>query len=302
MVFDEAPLKRAAPPKTKTDPSVFARREEPEGLMIGHELSLEDLVMDVRTEAPPAPIPPVLKPVSATTRPLRRSAPIRSRGRPNRLGLVVFALAAIAVPGALFVRFVLFPGPVPSSDSRSATVGNAPPDPVKNEGFERLPDQHSAIPGSEIVQELHTTRVGSIKLKRIPAGTFLMGALEADADAEPDEKPQHRVQITRPFYMGVYEVTQAQYQAVMGENPSHFAATGAGRKDGRGPVDPSISGRECFVAASGLVLQCPEQNRRPHSILPCETATIRDSGPEPSGYGCRRRRNGNTPAEQMRRL
>ena len=35
-----------------------------------------------------------------------------------------------------------------------------------------------------------------------------------------NERPQHRVRITRPFYLGVYEVTQAQYQEVMGQNPS----------------------------------------------------------------------------------
>ncbi len=42
MVFDAQPLKRAGPPRTKAEPSIFARRQEPEGLAIGHELNLED--------------------------------------------------------------------------------------------------------------------------------------------------------------------------------------------------------------------------------------------------------------------
>ena len=56
----------------------------------------------------------------------------------------------------------------------------------------------------------------------IPAGEFLMGSMDEDKDAKIDEKPQHPVRITRPFYLGVHEVTQGQYQKVMGENPSHF--------------------------------------------------------------------------------
>ena len=39
------------------------------------------------------------------------------------------------------------------------------------------------------------------------------------------------MRITRPFYLGVYEVTQAQYQAVMGDNPSYFSATGGGKDE-----------------------------------------------------------------------
>jgi formylglycine-generating enzyme required for sulfatase activity len=54
----------------------------------------------------------------------------------------------------------------------------------------------------------------------IPAGTFQMGS--NDSDAYDNEKPVHTVHITRPFYLGKYEVTQGQWQAVMGSNPSHF--------------------------------------------------------------------------------
>ncbi len=54
----------------------------------------------------------------------------------------------------------------------------------------------------------------------IPAGSFMMGS--PDGVGFSNEHPQHRVTITRPFYMGKYLVTQAQYQAVMGKNPSYF--------------------------------------------------------------------------------
>jgi eukaryotic-like serine/threonine-protein kinase len=82
---------------------------------------------------------------------------------------------------------------------------------------------------AESEPEFITTNVGQIKLKRIPAGTFLMGSRAEDRQALPAEKPQHRVQITRSFYLGVYELTQAQYQAVMGTNPSFHSPTGGGK-------------------------------------------------------------------------
>ena len=46
----------------------------------------------------------------------------------------------------------------------------------------------------------------------IPTGTFTMGK----------SKTAHKVILTQPFELGVYEVTQEQYEAVMGTNPSHF--------------------------------------------------------------------------------
>lgn len=52
----------------------------------------------------------------------------------------------------------------------------------------------------------------------IPAGEFLMGSDNGD----DDEKPVHRVQISQPFYLGKYPVTQEQWQKVMGKNPSRF--------------------------------------------------------------------------------
>ena len=55
-----------------------------------------------------------------------------------------------------------------------------------------------------------TNSIG-MKLTRIPAGEFFMGSADSDPGAREDEKPQHRVRISKPFYMGVYEVTQAEF-------------------------------------------------------------------------------------------
>ncbi|MBI2808321.1 MAG: formylglycine-generating enzyme family protein [Planctomycetes bacterium] len=63
---------------------------------------------------------------------------------------------------------------------------------------------------------------------RIPKGKFLMGSPQSEAQRMPDEF-QHEVAITRPFWLGAYEVTQRQYELVMGTNPSYFSATGGGK-------------------------------------------------------------------------
>lgn len=78
-----------------------------------------------------------------------------------------------------------------------------------------------------------------IQMVLIPPGEFIMGSTSEEQtrflkeardandqwalDRIPSEGPQHRVRISRPFYLGKYEVTQSQWQAVMGNNPSKFA-------------------------------------------------------------------------------
>jgi formylglycine-generating enzyme required for sulfatase activity len=60
----------------------------------------------------------------------------------------------------------------------------------------------------------------------IPGGKFWMGS--PDGVGRNDERPRHEVTIA-PFFMGKYPITQAQYQAVMGSNPSHFRENGMNR-------------------------------------------------------------------------
>ena len=57
-------------------------------------------------------------------------------------------------------------------------------------------------------------------------GDFMMGCSDDDTDCEPNEKPVHSVHIESTFEIGRYEVTQAQWESVMGANPSRFKDAG----------------------------------------------------------------------------
>ncbi|MBN2590029.1 MAG: SUMF1/EgtB/PvdO family nonheme iron enzyme [Sedimentisphaerales bacterium] len=69
--------------------------------------------------------------------------------------------------------------------------------------------------------EVITNTIG-MELIYIPSGEFMMGSPSSEEKRKSDEGPQHRVTISKGFWMGVYEVTQAEYEAVMGSNPSYF--------------------------------------------------------------------------------
>jgi formylglycine-generating enzyme required for sulfatase activity len=61
-----------------------------------------------------------------------------------------------------------------------------------------------------------------LEMVLIPAGEFMMGSPVSDKDGFDWEKPQHRVRITKPFYLGKYLVTQQEWEAVMRNNLSYF--------------------------------------------------------------------------------
>ena len=67
-------------------------------------------------------------------------------------------------------------------------------------------------------------KMTKLVLRRIEPGTFIMG--------EDQKDKSHRVTLTKPFYIGVFEVTQKQYELVMGNNPSHYKGKG-----GRRPIE-----------------------------------------------------------------
>jgi formylglycine-generating enzyme required for sulfatase activity len=77
-----------------------------------------------------------------------------------------------------------------------------------------VPGRAAVLPGLEL------------ELKFIAAGTFTMGSPENEADRDSEEGPQTQVTLTQGFWLGKTEVTQGQYEAVMGTNPSEFKTAG----------------------------------------------------------------------------
>jgi len=61
----------------------------------------------------------------------------------------------------------------------------------------------------------------ALEMVLIPSGRFIMGAPKQEEGSEKNERPQHEVSIQQ-FFLGKYPITQAQYLAIMGENPSRF--------------------------------------------------------------------------------
>jgi formylglycine-generating enzyme required for sulfatase activity len=99
-----------------------------------------------------------------------------------------------------------------------------------------------AAPGSaddKLAKELPKTVTvdlgGEVKMEfvLIPAGRFTMGSPKDEKNRDNDEE-QHPVEITQPFYLAEYPVTQEQYQAVMGKNPSYFQAGADGAAEVKG--------------------------------------------------------------------
>jgi formylglycine-generating enzyme required for sulfatase activity len=53
-------------------------------------------------------------------------------------------------------------------------------------------------------------------------GTFMMGSPQSEVGRRAGEETQHKVTLTKGFFLGKYEVTQEEYEKVMGENPSTY--------------------------------------------------------------------------------
>lgn len=101
------------------------------------------------------------------------------------------------------------PVPVPTPASPPAV---APDDEAK--ANQRKSAEQLGVP-------ITLTNTIGMKFVLIPPGEFLMGSPDDDRHGSA-EKPQHRVRITKPFYLGVYEVTQLEFARMMRANPSNF--------------------------------------------------------------------------------
>ena len=115
----------------------------------------------------------------------------------------------------------------------------------------------------------------------IPAGEFDMGVRDGEAGAK-DERPRHRVKISSGFWVSRYEITQGQYEQVMGNNPSYFSPEVEGRDifrvlgmdTSRFPVE-NVSWHDCIAFANKLSgLDSPA--RQPHYRI--NNATVEIAG------------------------
>ncbi|MBR6021563.1 MAG: formylglycine-generating enzyme family protein, partial [Kiritimatiellae bacterium] len=77
-------------------------------------------------------------------------------------------------------------------------------------------EEIEGVPQGGWTEEYKTTK---LVLRKVPAGTFTMGSPEDELGRNNDET-QHQVTISKPFYVGVFEVTQKQWELAMGSNPA----------------------------------------------------------------------------------
>jgi formylglycine-generating enzyme required for sulfatase activity len=90
--------------------------------------------------------------------------------------------------------------------------------PACSQSVETAEPNQATPPTTTLPISSDTNSIG-IEFVTIPAGSFVMGAPNGEPGSTSSEKPQHEVIISKPFSMGKYEVTQAQWEIVMGSNP-----------------------------------------------------------------------------------
>lgn len=109
----------------------------------------------------------------------------------------------------------------------------------------------SAIEQSALPWRVKDKATG-VELLLVPAGSYLRGGSGVDPQAAANERPQHSVVISAPFYLGRYELTQAQWELAMGENPSKKA------RNPQAPVD-SVSFDDTLALRARTGLRVPTE-------------------------------------------
>ena len=110
-----------------------------------------------------------------------------------------------------------------------ATTNGPPPTPLDCTGekgvsaaeVRRSQEAWAKYLGRKVEEEEDIAPGVKMKFVLVPPGKFLMGSPQ-DEKERGDNEVQHEVEITKPLYLGVYDVTQAQYEAVTGKTPSKF--------------------------------------------------------------------------------
>ncbi|MGI9065298.1 MAG: protein kinase domain-containing protein [Pyrinomonadaceae bacterium] len=218
---EPAPKREEARFRVKAQQADRARQQEPERLahlpetVPGPTVRAEERLS---TEQPSAPVMKTLQGLPAEKFSVDRfmadaneinpSQAVPSGGS-KRTIIIGAVIVAVAIAGLLVVWW--FSGTA-TQDATSKTQSGQPGGPVDTKSTTPANTVSSSTPPKNV-----RTQSG-IDLVWIQPGSFMMGSTNGEAD----EKPVHQVTINYSFYMGKYEVTQAQWQAVMGRNPSSF--------------------------------------------------------------------------------
>lgn len=97
----------------------------------------------------------------------------------------------------------------------------------------------------------------AMTMVKIPAGSFEMGTNSTEYEWLTNSRPVHSVTFLQPFYMGMHEVTQAQWRAVMGTNPSYF--TGDNRPVEQVSWNDAVAFCEALSTKVGRTIRLPSE-------------------------------------------
>ena len=154
-------------------------------------------------------------------------------------------MSDVALPGAPAMtpapKPVAEPGdqePARPDPAAAASPASGPPQAVAPFDSEQARQHQQAWAKHLKVPAQRSNSIG-MKLVLIPPGEFMMGSPDSDAAARDNEKPQHRVRITRPYYLGMHEVTLGQFRQFVQESPGV-----RGKQENRGSLtdDHPVSG------------------------------------------------------------
>jgi formylglycine-generating enzyme required for sulfatase activity len=138
---------------------------------------------------------------------------------------------------------VMAPGKKTAGSGWHGWPADAPPPAIAPFNAEQA-EQHQKAWAKYLNVDVEYTNSIGMKFRLIPPGEFMMGSNAEEIEEAlkfagedkhwqeciKSEAPQHKVILTQPIYLGVNEVTQAEYEKVMGVNPSHFAPSGEGKE------------------------------------------------------------------------
>lgn len=131
-------------------------------------------------------------------------------------------------------------------------------------------------------------------MKWIPAGTFLMGSPSSEV-GRGDEETQHEVTLTKGYWMMEHEVTQGEYEAVMGTNPSHFATCGSTCPVGRLSWNVAVVFARAASVRDGVAYRLPTEAEWERAARGGRSGELYAGGGEVNAAGWTRDNSESTP-------